>query len=214
MAEAYLAGLEDIWRSERLVYRAIQAEDHEFFYNNIETDPVTISLAAPVILAPPLKTKPEEWFERWKKSNYLIDVMICLRPDIEFNKKYISDDAASCDQPKPIGFVTLGSSVYGREPKNRACFLGITLASPYQNNGYGTEGVNWALDWAFRRANMHSVHLGSVEYNKRAHKCYEKCGFKFDGRQRQCHWHDRKWYDLYLFSIMEDEWEEIRKDGK
>lgn len=225
MAEPYLRDLQNIWRSERLVFRAIQHEDYDFLFNNIDTDPINQALATPSIQKPPRKEKPEDWFEGWKKHEFLLDVMICLRPDADFNKKHFTVPSASDDnknerskenegktpEPKPIGMLNLIPSVFGREPKNRACMFGITIASPYQNSGYGTEAVNWTLDWAFRRANMHSVHLSSVEYNKRAHKCYQKCGFKFDGRQRQCHWHDRKWYDSYLFSIMEDEWGEMRK---
>ena len=215
MAEAtYLAGLEDVWRSGRLIFRAIQAEDYEFFFNHLDTDPINLTLATPMTLRPTRKKKAEEWFEDWKKHDYLADVMICLRLDVESNKEYFSGDAASCDEPKPIGMLTLAPGVYGRDARNRACNLGVSIASPYQNKGLGTEAVTWALDWAFRRVNMHSVHLGSIEYNKRAHKCYQKCGFKYDGRRRQCHFHDRKWYDLYVFSIIEDEWEEMRKGAQ
>lgn len=229
MAEpsGYLGDVQNIWRSERLVFRTIQQEDYDFLFNDIINDPINQALATPSIQKPPRKEKPEDWFEDHKKRESLLDVMICLRPDADFNKQHLTVPSASdynenerpkeCErevpEPKPIGMLSLVPRVYGGEPKNRACMFGITIASPYQNSGYGMEAVNWTLDWAFCRANMHSVHLGSVEYNKRAHKCYEKCGFKFDGRQRQCHWHGRKWYDLYLFSIMEDEWEEMRKGG-
>ncbi|KUI62940.1 Spermidine N(1)-acetyltransferase [Cytospora mali] len=228
MAEPWLEDLENVWYSERLVFRAVQQEDYDFFFTSIDIDPITQSLASPGILKPPRKEKPEDWFEGRKKHNYLLDVMICLSPDVELNRKHFTgapasdtgdakpkDEGEECKkpEPKPIGMLELSPIVYGREAKNRACMFGIVIASPYHNSGYGTEAVNWTLDWAFRQANLHSIHLGSVEYNKRAHKCYQKCGFKFDGRQRQCHWHDRKWYDLYLFSIIEDEWEEMRNGG-
>lgn len=199
MAEAYLNDLESVWRSERLVFRAIQQEDYEFLFNDIDTDPINMSLSGPMLLKPPRKQKPEEWFEKWKKNDFLMDVIICLRPDVPANEHHFkSSDVpekeveqaghAKDGQPKPIGMINISTGVYGRNPSNRACSLGITVAAPYQNSGYGTEAVRWAIDWAFRRANMHSVHLGSVEYNKRAHKCYQKVGFKLDGKQRQCHW--------------------------
>ncbi|KAJ0107942.1 hypothetical protein J7T55_008077 [Diaporthe amygdali] len=199
MAEAYLNDLESVWRSERLVFRAIQQEDYEFLFNDIDTDPINMSLSGPMLLKPPRKQKPEEWFEKWKKNDFLMDVIICLRPDVPANEHHFkSSDVpekeveqaghARDGQPKPIGMINISTGVYGRNPSNRACSLGTTVAAPYQNSGYGTEAVRWAIDWAFRRANMHSVHLGSVEYNKRAHKCYQKVGFKLDGKQRQCHW--------------------------
>ncbi|KAG6367788.1 hypothetical protein INS49_001983 [Diaporthe citri] len=221
MAEAYLDGLENVWRSERLVFRATQQEDYEFLFRDLDTDPVNVSLSGPMLLKPPRKQKPEDWFDKWKQNDFLMDVIICLRSDVKANERHFKSSALSekdVDQPdkaadKPIGMINLSTSVYGRNPSNRACSLGIAIAAPYQNSGYGTEAVRWAIGWAFRRANMHSVHLGSVEYNKRAHRCYQKAGFKLDGKQRQCHWHNRAWYDLYLFSILEDEWEQL-DEGK
>ena len=221
MAEAYLRDLNSVWRSERLVFRATQQEDYEFLWNHIDTDPVNVALSGPMLLKPPRKQKPEDWFEKWKKNDFLMDVIICLRPDVHSNEKYFKSRAAldkGVDksggagdsepepEPKPIGMINVSTSVYGRNPSNRACSLGIAIAAPYQDSGYGTEAVRWTVEWAFRRANMHSVHLGSVEYNKRAHRCYEKAGFKLDGKQRQCYWQDRQFYDLYLFSVLEDEW--------
>lgn len=217
MAEAYLNDIESVWHSERLVFRATQQEDYEFLFHNIDTDPVNVALSGPMLLKPPQKQKPEDWFEKWKKNDFLMDVIICLRPDVKVNEKHFSSSAESqkdVDQPKPIGMINVTTGVYGRNPGSRACSMGIALAAPYQNSGYGTEAVRWTIDWAFRRANMHSVHLGSVEYNKRAHRCYQKAGFKLDGKQRQCHWNDRRFWDLYLFSILEDEWEQLQEGQK
>lgn len=217
MAEAFLSDLESVWQSEHLVFRATQPEDYEFLFHNIETDPVNVALSGPMLLKPPLKQKPEDWFEKWKKNDFLMDVIICLRPDVKFNERHFSSDAESqkhVDQPKPIGMINVTTKVYGTNPGSRACSLGIAIAAPYQNSGYGTEAVRWTVDWAFRRANMHSVHLGSIEYNKRAHRCYQKAGFKLDGKHRQCYWNDRRFWDLYLFSILEDEWEQLRESQK
>lgn len=199
-------------------------------FNEIETDPVNMILSTPLILAPPKRKKPDEWMDMWKGPGHLLLVVICLattQPDssarnsTEDQEKAPNGlkpdrDAASAPAAAPqtrIGFLRLSYSGYGTSPHNRACDLGITLTAPYQDKGYGTEAVGWALDWAFRHANLHSVNLGSVEYNTRAHKCYEKCGFRFEGRRRQCCWHDRRWYDLLFFSILEDEWEEMRRNG-
>lgn len=217
MAEAFLSDLESVWQSERLVFRATQPEDYEFLFHNIETDPVNVALSGPMLLKPPLKKKPEDWFEKWKKNDFLMDVIICLRPDVKVNERHFSSGAESqkdVDQPKPIGMINVTTKVYGTNPGSRACSLGIAIAAPYQNSGYGTEAVRWTVDWAFRRANMHSVHLGSIEYNKRAHRCYQKAGFKLDGKHRQCYWNDRRFWDLYLFSILEDEWEQLQEAQK
>lgn len=228
------ASVNSIWRSERLVYRGASHEDQDFIFNNIDLDPVNTCLATPALLAPPGKRKPEEWWESFKPTpNRLMTVIICLPADeaketatepitadtvpvlrlpTTITTTAGSDKSATEQQKlKPIGFLGLEYNGYGISPHSRAAQMGITIIKAYQNSGYGTEAVNWVLDWGFRHANLHSIHLGSVEYNKRAHRCYEKCGFTMDGRRRQCFWHDRKYWDLYFFSILEDEWEELRK---
>lgn len=216
------AQVEKIWQSERLVYRGLRKDDQDFIFGNIEEDPVNLCLATPLILSPPTRQTPDDWWAQFKPSpNHLLSLVACLpAANAPKSDQDTSKDAteaavpAKPAEPIPIGFVNLEYGGFGNKPFSRSAILGITIAKPFQNKGYGTEAVNWVLDWGFRHANLHSIHLGSIEYNKRAHRCYEKCGFTLDGRRRQCFWHDRKYWDLYHFSILEDEWEELRKKEK
>lgn len=91
---------------------------------------------------------------------------------------------------------------------HRRTEIGINITKPYRGSGYGTEAINWALDWGFRHAGLHRIGIGAFEYNEGACKLYEKMGFKPEGRRRDFFWHDGKWWDLMLFSMLEDEWRE------
>lgn len=197
--------LKDAWRTDRLYFRTFCEADYDWMFTAINSDPVNHALANPFPLAPPRRKKPDEWLKLWEG---LLNVVICVRTD---NAGQQPDQQAG-DGEQRIGLLALRYGGYGPSPHNRACELSITLAEASQNRGYGTEAVQWALDWAFRRGNMHSVNLGSVSHNTRAHRCYEKCGFKLAGRRRQCVWHDRKWYDCLDFDILEDEWEALRRE--
>lgn len=211
-------GIENAWQTERLSFRSVRETDYDWFFKNIDNDPVNMALSRPCVLAPPRQEKPEEWIKIWQGPSRLLDVVICLRKSPETGghlKEERSQHSESTQSEEiRIGFLGLGYHGFGSSPHSRASELGITLTAAYQDHGYGTEAVRWALDWAFCRANMHSVNLCSIEFNKRAHKCYEKCGFKLEGRRRQCFWHERKWYDLFFFGILEDEWEESRDSTK
>lgn len=208
-----------IWKSDRLIYRSISSDDQEWMFNELESDPMNHFLSTPLILAPPRRKKPDEWMDMWKSATSILGLVICLQPQEEHQKSQSSSPeeqnkqgpAGDVPQPTRIGILRLSYGGYGTSPHNRAGDLGLALTAPYQGKGYGTEAVNWTLDWAFRHANMHSVNLGSVAYNTRAHRCYEKCGFKLQGRRREVCWHDRKWHDLLLFGILENEWEELWK---
>lgn len=56
--------------------------------------------------------------------------------------------------------------------------LGIVLDPNYINRGYGTEAIKTFLDYYFNVMNMKKLYLEVAMFNKRAIRCYEKCGFK------------------------------------
>ena len=55
---------------------------------------------------------------------------------------------------------------------------------------------------------MHRIGIAAAEYNKGAVKLYERLGFTQEGRLRECNWHDGGFWDVVLFSMLEDEWRE------
>jgi len=68
------------------------------------------------------------------------------------------------------------------------------------------EGINWALDWAFRVAGVHAVRLGVYSYNVRAIRLYERLGFVKEGAKRESVYLDRQWFAFLLYSMLESEW--------
>jgi len=55
----------------------------------------------------------------------------------------------------------------------------------YWNQGYGEDAVNALLDHAFSTMNLRRVYLRVFAFNQRAIRCYEKCGFRKEGRLRR-----------------------------
>lgn len=56
--------------------------------------------------------------------------------------------------------------------------LGIVFDPTIINNGYGTEAIITLLDYYFNEVQMKILFLDVAKFNKRAIRCYEKCGFK------------------------------------
>ncbi len=220
--------IDGAFRSARLVYRAVEAteRDQKFILEEIMSDPVNVALSSPIMLSPP--TMPATLWLTEKLSKAQLGVMICLPPPPAKkaeegqeggggDKKETDGGAAAAAavaaaEPTPIGYVVLGFLGPPEPPRahHRHTELGITLARPYQNQGYGSEAINWALDWAFRRAAMHRVSIGTVSFNLRGQHLYKKLGFVEEGRSRESVWHDRKWYDSVSYGMLESEWETIR----
>ena len=72
--------------------------------------------------------------------------------------------------------------------------------------GIGTIVAKIVLNYAFNRMKYHKVYLRVLNYNKRAIKCYEKCGFVHEGIDREGALIDGKYEtDIYM-SIIEDEY--------
>lgn len=96
--------------------------------------------------------------------------------------------------------------------KDRNAYLGITIGEKnYWGQGYGADAITTLLNFAFTQMNLHRVFLTVYEYNQRAIRCYEKCGFKHEGRMRQAHFYDGKYYDELVMGILRDEFLTSRK---
>ena len=92
---------------------------------------------------------------------------------------------------------------------NRTATLGIFIGNKnYWSKGYGTEAIQLILDFGFNYLNLNNIDLVLMEFNQRALKCYEKCGFKEIGRRRKCNFINGKYYDSILMDILAEEFTE------
>jgi RimJ/RimL family protein N-acetyltransferase len=74
-------------------------------------------------------------------------------------------------------------------------------------HGYGTEATNLMVTHAFRRLALHRVALTVFEFNPRAIRAYEKCGFVEEGRARDAIFRDGRFWDEIHMSVLGEEWE-------
>ena len=92
---------------------------------------------------------------------------------------------------------------------NRTATLGIFIGNKnYWSKSYGTEAIKLILDFGFNYLNLNNIDLALMEFNQRALKCYEKCGFKEIGRKRKCKFINGKYYDSILMDILAEEFTE------
>ena len=79
--------------------------------------------------------------------------------------------------------------------------------------GIGEEATRLTVNYAFNRLNAHRVHLGVHADNIGAIKCYEKVGFKEEGRLREDLYTYGKYADAIRYGILEGEWRELCKSS-
>jgi RimJ/RimL family protein N-acetyltransferase len=86
-------------------------------------------------------------------------------------------------------------------------WLSIAIGDPArQGQGYGTEAIELALQFAFQELSLHRVQLTVFSYNQRAIALYEKLGFRREGVYREHIQRDGARYDMYLYGILRPEW--------
>ncbi len=99
-------------------------------------------------------------------------------------------------------------------PEDRKAGLGIMIGEKaYWSNGYGTDAIVTLLRFAFHEMNLNRVWLQVFEFNERAIACYQKCGFKEEGRLRQDYYHDGRYWDSVAMGILRGEFDALHKDA-
>jgi RimJ/RimL family protein N-acetyltransferase len=98
----------------------------------------------------------------------------------------------------------IGNCVYYNinEAKEEA-ELGIMIGDrDYWNKGYGTDVVNTLINHVFRETNLERIYLKTLDWNQRAQKCFQNCGFTpYD-------YLNRDGYNFVLMELRRNQWEE------
>ena len=64
--------------------------------------------------------------------------------------------------------------------------LGIMIGDrDYWDQGYGTDAITTLVDHIFSTTRLERIYLNTIEWNIRAQRCFEKCGFVPVGRSKR-----------------------------
>ena len=224
------------YRSKRLVYRDIENTDadKELMHSFGPANHVSWGLLSGRLFRDVSKKANLDGLSKLLESGLLLKVLICL-PTIpkeeigEQSKLGLGARAAKeRETATPIGSLTLSAPgewsfqaltttvglCIGEEYQNQVRHIKCTRSKNVNANqprqGYGAEAISWAVDWAFKFANVHKVVIETSSYNERALHLYPKLGFSFEGKQREVFYINRKYYDLIGFGMLESEWKKLR----
>ena len=79
--------------------------------------------------------------------------------------------------------------------------LGIVIGDrDYWSNSYGYDAVTTLLDHCFNEKKLERVYLHTLEWNERAQRCFEKCGFVQVRPVR------RMSHDFILMEVFREDW--------
>lgn len=209
--------MNNLFRSERLVYRALDPSAHaEFFYQLRLDGSVGAGLAAST---KPIARGDCEKALRDRLDGAILMVAICLPPPGASSRAGLpngvvtspsEDEGAAPEQAAvPIGIVNLN----GEASVHRNARVAVQIASGYRGRGYGSEAIDWVTAWAFVHGGLHRVGIDAFSYNEGAVRLYGRMGFVREATVKEDVWFDGAWHDIVSFRLLEHEWRE-REDGR
>ena len=106
----------------------------------------------------------------------------------------------------------VGSCAFSQlDGENGSCLFHITIGEhDAWGKGYGTEATKLMVDHAFGVLGLHRIGLTVFEFNGRAIRAYEKCGFTLEGRAREAIFRDGRYWDELHMSVLAQDWAESR----
>jgi RimJ/RimL family protein N-acetyltransferase len=185
--------MRDLFRGELVRITAEEPETYaksEIHWHR-DSEFVRLADSDPVQLSSEKKIK--EWAEkRFEKG---------LQPDrYSFTVRTLAED-------KLIGFFGLGINLIHKE-----AWVGIGIGErEFWGKGYGTDMMKLCLQYVFTELCVERVSLGLHEYNPRALRSYEKCGFRLEGRTRKDIMREGRRTDTLWMGILREEWEAMQK---
>ena len=138
----------------------------------------------------PISTPQEErWFEQMLQSPTAEQPLVI---EIQQGSDWI-----------PLGNI----SFMGVDQQAHNAELGLFIGEKsFWDKGVGTKAITLMLDHGFFTLNFHRIYLRVYEENKRGIHCYEKIGFKHEGRLREAGFLEGRYCDMLWMGILRDEW--------
>jgi diamine N-acetyltransferase len=180
---------------ERIRLRAVEKEDIPTFLRWINDVDVTENL---VLITPWSHTQEERWYEAMLKRHIAEHALV-----IE----------VKVDEDEQIYYPIGNCQFIDINWRNRSAEVGIMIGEKsYWGKGFGTEVMRVLLTHGFNSLNLNRIWLRVIAENRRGIRAYEKAGFVHEGIFRQDEYRQGKYHDVYIMSVLKDEWENNRSN--
>lgn len=132
--------------------------------------------------------KIKEWFEKQSEDG--------------FKPERYSFSVRTLDGDQYIGSLGMWVDLIHSE-----AWVGLGIGErEFWSRGYGSDMMRLCQRYVFAELGLQRLSLGLHEYNPRALRSYEKCGFRLEGRTRKDLMREGKRYDSLWMGILREEW--------
>ena len=174
-----------VTRGERVYLRPADRQDLPTFVRWFNDADVLRNLVG---RAPMSEAAEAQWYDRMLAAQGTTDYhfVICLLED-----------------KRPIGTVGL----HGLDLVNGNAEFGIAIGEKAEwGKGYGTDATRAICRFGFGELRLERISLYYYDGNDRGRRTYEKAGFVHEGTLRRAHYANGEHRDVYIMSILREEW--------
>jgi len=114
--------------------------------------------------------------------------------------------AVDNDSGDVVGHIELD----GFDSENQSAFISRVLVGQdtQRGQGIGRSIVLQLVNIAFSQLALHRLAVGVMDFNTTAIRCYEKCGFQYEGRYRDIVKYEDQYYSVVTMSLLRNEWQQ------
>jgi ribosomal-protein-alanine N-acetyltransferase len=176
-----------ILHSHRLTLRSLEMSDASGVYK-LRSDPELMKFIPRPLTANIDDAKNYiEIIQEMVKKNEGINWVICEKNDLD----------------TMLGII----GIYRMDIKNWRAEVGYMLLPQYHNKGFISESLDAVLNYAFIQLKFHSIQALIDPDNIASEKVLQKGGFKKEAHLRQHEYHDGRFLDTVIYSMLSSEFD-------
>ena len=178
-----------ILETERILLKPVEEEDLAFLMDLRWDKDIT-----QYIIHDPISSQDQKnWYEKMSKGNNLA-------------LSIFYKDPKNSSQPEIIGTIGLFDMNYRHQ---RATLKSMRILSQYQGQNIGLEATNLLMDYGFNVLNLNKITCDLFEDNIARLKGLLKLGFKKEGVLKQHYFHQGKFKDAAIYSLLRKNYKQL-----
>lgn len=136
---------------------------------------------------------------------------------VEDFRKYINNSKQRYAVHTEIGYVILANDVmvgriglYNIDVFNKNASIGYWLSEEWEGKGIITRSCKAVIDEGFKRLKLNRIEIRAALQNYKSQAIPHRLGFKQEGVIRQGEFVNNQFVDLYVYSMLREEWDKIQ----
>src|SRR5688500_11943555 len=138
--------------------------------------------------------------------NYLPEGKMTEEQTRQFVAENVGEDARAHAVGLQAEDRLIGHMIFHRWYAARIYEIGWIFHPRYQGQGYATEAAAALLQYGFESLQVHRVIATCQPENAASWRVMEKLGMQREAHFRKCIYRDERWWDEYLYALLEEEW--------